>query len=74
MIKIFMNIADTTAALSESGPEGMDFVHGGFDVTHIGSPNHGRKRTFILGGRQESPSLAEKNFLNVGYQWYNYKE
>lgn len=66
-----MNIAamSTTAALSEIGPEGMDFVHGGFTMSHaIGSPKPWKKN-FILGSLNGNPpSLADKAFWkNVGY-------
>ncbi len=66
-----MNIAAmcTTAPLSEIGPEGMDFIHGGFTMSHaIGSPKPWRKRFISSALKGIPPSLADKAFWqNVGF-------
>jgi hypothetical protein len=62
-----MNIAAmcTDAPLSEMGPEGMDFIHGGFTMSHaIGGPKPWKKnfiKSFLSGN---PPSLADKCFWN----------
>jgi len=59
----------TTAPLSEIGPEGMDFIHGGFTMSHaIGGPKPWRKRFISSALKGIPPSLADKAFWqNVGF-------
>jgi hypothetical protein len=66
-----MNIAAmcTTAPLSEIGPEGMDFIHGGFTMSHaIGGPKPWKKKFITAGLNGDPPSLADKAYWdNVGF-------
>ena len=51
------------APISELGPEGMDFIHGGWTMSHaVGSPKPWKKKFFwhALGGYP--PSLADRSF------------
>jgi hypothetical protein len=62
-----LNIAAmcTTAPLSEMGPEAMDFIHGGFTMSHAtGSPKPWKKNFIISGIKGNPPSLADKAFWN----------
>jgi hypothetical protein len=54
--------------ISEMGPEAMDFIHGGFTMSHaIGGPKPWRKRFIASALRGIPPSLADKAFWkNVG--------
>lgn len=65
-----MNIAAmcTTAPLSEMGPEAMDFIHGGFTMSHAtGSPKPWKKQFIMSALKGNPPSLADKLFWeNVG--------
>lgn len=65
-----LNIAAmcTPVSLSEMGPEAMDFIHGGYTMSHaIGGPKPWRKNFFISGLKGVPPSLADKAFWkNVG--------
>lgn len=65
-----MNIAAMCSAvpLSEMGPEAMDFIHGGFTMSHaIGGPKPWKKKFILSALKGSPPSLAEKAFWkNVG--------
>jgi hypothetical protein len=66
-----MNIAAmcSPVSLSEMGPEGMDFIHGGFTMSHAtGTPKPWNKNFILSSLKGIPPSLAEKAFWrNVGY-------
>lgn len=55
--------------ISEVGPEGMDFIHGGWLMSHaVGSQHKPWRKKFILEAlKGNSPSLAERGF------WKNVK-
>ena len=57
------------ALISEMGPAGMDFVHGGWTMSHaLGSPKPWKKSYLSLALLAQSPSLADKEFwLNTKY-------
>jgi hypothetical protein len=62
-----LNIAAmcTTSPLSEMGPEGMDFIHGGFTMSHAtGNPKPWKKNFIISGLKGNPPTLADKAFWN----------
>jgi hypothetical protein len=51
--------------LSTMGPEGMDFIPGGFTMSHaVGSPKPWRKKFFLSAMKGIKPSLADKEFWN----------
>jgi hypothetical protein len=51
--------------ISEMGPEAMDFIHGGFTMSHAtGSPKPWKKNFIISGIKGNPPSLADKAFWN----------
>jgi hypothetical protein len=54
--------------ISEMGPEAMDFIHGGFTMSHaIGGPKPWRKNFILSALKGIPPSIADKTFwLNVG--------
>lgn len=61
------NIAAMTAnvPLSEMGPEAMDFVYGGFTMSHAtGSPKPWLKSYLISALKGKPPTLADKAFWN----------
>lgn len=66
-----MNIAAmcTSVPLSEIGPEGMDFIHGGFTMSHaIGGPKPWKKNFIRAALKGNPPTLAEKAYWdNVGF-------
>lgn len=54
--------------ISEVGPEGMDFIHGGWIMSHaVGSPHKPWRKNFIWAAlKGNSPTLAERGFwMNV---------
>jgi len=54
--------------LSEVGPEGMDFIYGGFTMSHaIGSPKPWKKNYLSSAIKGNAPSMADKEF------WLNMK-
>ena len=57
----------TPETISEFGPEGMDFLNGGWLMSHaVGSPKPWKKNFFIAALKGKPPSLAEKAYwLNV---------
>jgi len=59
----------TTVPLSEIGPEGMDFIHGGFTMSHAtGKPKPWVKHFISNSIKANPPSLADKAFWNyVGF-------
>lgn len=62
-----LNIAAmcTTSPLSEMGPEAMDFIPGGFTMSHaIGGPKPWKKNFILSALKGIPPSLAEKSFWN----------
>jgi hypothetical protein len=73
-----LNIAAMSAnvALSEIGPEGMDFIHGGFTMSHaIGSPKPWVKNFIKSSLKGNPPSMAEKSFWNhVGFPIKTFSE
>jgi hypothetical protein len=64
-----LNIAAmcTEFPISEIGPEGMDFIHGGWTMSHaVGLPKPWKKHFLASALNAEPPSLAEKAYwLNV---------
>jgi hypothetical protein len=49
--------------LSELGPEGMDFIYGGWTMSHaVGSPKPWKKNFLLSWLKGRSPSLAEKAY------------
>lgn len=54
--------------ISEMGPEAMDFIHGGFTMSHAtGNPKPWKKNFIRSGIKGNPPSLADKEFWkNVG--------
>lgn len=66
-----MNIAAmcTNAPLSEIGPEGMDFIHGGFTMSHAtGGPKPWKKNFIKSALKGDPPTLPEKAYWdNVGF-------
>lgn len=51
--------------ISEIGPEGMDFIHGGWIMSHaVGSPKPWRKNYFISSLRGLTPSLPDHQYWN----------
>jgi hypothetical protein len=49
--------------LSEIGPDGMDFVHGGFTMSHaIGAPKPWKKNFFTSSFKGIGPTMADKRF------------
>lgn len=65
-----LNIAAmcTKVSLSEMGPEAMDFIHGGFTMSHaVGGPKPWKKKFITSVFKGVPPSLADKAFWkNVG--------
>lgn len=62
-----LNIAamSTEVPLSEMGPEAMDFIHGGFTMSHaIGGPKPWRKKFILSALKGVPPSLADRAFWN----------
>ena len=62
-----MNILAMAAEphLSTIGPEGMDFIPGGFTMSHaVGSPKPWKKNYLLSGLHGIKPSLADKGFWN----------
>lgn len=60
-----LNIAAmcTDVPISEMGPEAMDFIHGGFTMSHaVGGPKPWKKHFVISALKGIPPSLAEKAF------------
>jgi len=60
-----LNIAAmcSKSPISEIGPEGMDFVHGGLLMSHaIGSPKPWKKKFLLYMLKGISPSLADKAY------------
>jgi len=60
-----LNIAAmcSESPLSEMGPEGMDFIHGGFTMSHAVGGAKPWKKNFISSALSGiSPTLADKNF------------
>ena len=54
--------------ISEIGPEGMDFIHGGWTMSHaVGVPKPWRKKFIWSALKGYSPSLADSAYWsNVG--------
>lgn len=53
----------TSEALSEVGPEGMDFISGGWLMSHAtGSPKPWKKQFILCALKGKPPSLAEKAY------------
>jgi len=49
--------------ISEIGPEGMDFIHGGWTMSHaVGAPKPWKKRFLLSALKGNSPSLPDKAF------------
>jgi hypothetical protein len=49
--------------ISEMGPEAMDFIHGGFTMSHaVGSPKPWRKVFLLASSRGNTPSAADKAY------------
>lgn len=60
-----LNIAAmcSESAISEIGPEGMSFVHGGFTMSHsVGSPKPWKKNFIVSALKGEPPSSADRHF------------
>lgn len=59
----------TTLPISEMGPEAMDFIHGGFTMSHaVGSPKPWKKNFILSAIKVNSPSLPDKEYwLNANY-------
>jgi hypothetical protein len=60
-----MNIAAMCceSEISEYGPEGMDFIHGGNLMSHaVGTPKPWKKNFLLAALMGEQPSLADKEF------------
>jgi hypothetical protein len=55
------------SAISEIGPDGMDFIGGGWTMSHaVGSPKPWKKNFLLSALKGNPPSLAERTFwLNV---------
>ena len=73
-----MNIAAmcTDVPLSEIGPEGMDFIHGGFTMAHATGRTKPWKRNFLLSALNGAPpATADKSFWNsVGYPIHTFSK
>lgn len=53
----------TENPVSEMGPEAMDFIHGGFTMSHaVGSPKPWAKKFLTSMVKGEPPSFADKSF------------
>lgn len=53
----------SVSPISEIGPEGMDFIHGGWTMSHaVGSPKPWKKRFIFFALKGISPSLADRAF------------
>lgn len=60
-----MNIAAMCcqSPISELGPEGMDFIHGGWTMSHaVGSPKPWKKKFILAALRGHSPTLPESAY------------
>jgi hypothetical protein len=60
-----MALMSCSFPLSEMGPEAMDFIHGGFTMSHaIGSPKPWNKNIFFEFVKGSIPTMADKSFFN----------
>ena len=57
-----------TSPLSEVGPEGMDFKHGGWIMSHAtGSPKPWKKPFIRMALRGISPTIADREFWTIAH-------
>jgi len=65
-------------SLSEMGPEAMDFIHGGFTMSHaVGTPKPWKKQFLLSAFKGNPPSLAEKAYwqnVEMPIKLYTYNQ